>query len=134
MGTRYYIGQVRQAEAPVQYANQRRFPAQLGTCDKRITHHFGRLETRIVENAAADELLHYLGSLRVRIEPSVYQDLLAMAHRHRRVPVKIEKAVDVLLAVDMMSLAQHDAYEVAYLLSADAFVRVDQTWFKECWL
>ncbi len=166
-GTRYYIGQVNQAEAPAQYADQRRFFAQLGLLDGRITHHLGRLETRVVANFAAEELLHYLNALHVRIETRVFKDLLALAHRHRKVSVKVEKAVDVLLAVEMVSLARRDEYDVAYLLSADgdltpaveevrgcgkkvfvasasrgarlagvanAFIRVDEPWFENCWL
>lgn len=119
LATRYYIGQVKQAEAPAQYADQRRFFAQLSAQDARISHHLGRLETRIVENAAAEELLHYLNALPVRIDVKVYRDLFALAHRHRRVPVKVEKAVDVRIAVDMVSLARRDEYDAAYLLSAD---------------
>ena len=42
-----------------------------------------------------------------------------MAQRHRRVAVKVEKAVDVQIAVDMVSMAQKNAYDAAYLLSAD---------------
>ena len=60
-------GQVDQAEAPAQYADQRRFFAQLGALDVRITHHLGRLETRVVENFAAEELLHYLNPLPVLV-------------------------------------------------------------------
>ena len=118
-GTRYYIGQVNQAEAPTKYADQRRFFAQLVALDSRITHHLGRLETRVVENLAAEELLHYLNALPVRIETRVFKDLLALAHLHHKVSVKVEKAVDLLLAVDMVSLARRDEYDVAYLLSAD---------------
>lgn len=118
-GTRYYVGQVVQAEAPRQYADQRRFFARLEATDARITHHLGRLETRVVANEAADELLRLLISLPVRIDRLVYRDLLALAHRHRRVSVKVEKAVDVMLAVDMVSLARRNEYDVAFLLSAD---------------
>ena len=44
-GTRYYVGQVNQAEAADQYAAQRHFLADLSATDARITHHLGRLET-----------------------------------------------------------------------------------------
>lgn len=33
--------------------------------------------------------------------------------------MKVEKAVDVRIAVDMVSLARRDEYDAAYLLSAD---------------
>ena len=165
-GTRYYIGQVNQAEAAAQYAAQRRFLAELAATDARITHHLGRLETRVVENEAAEELLKLLNSLPARIDPRIYKDLFALAHRHRRVVVKVEKAVDVQIAVDMVSLARQGVYDAAYLLSADgdltpavqevrglgkkvyiaapnrgaqlaaaanAFIRVDLSWFSDCW-
>jgi len=117
--TRYYVGQVNQAEAPDQYAAQRRFLSDLAAKDPRISYHLGRLETRVVQNVAADELLRMLNSLPVRIDIRVYKGLVALAQRHRRVVVKVEKAVDVQIAVDMVSLAQRDAYDAAYLLSAD---------------
>ena len=119
VGTRYYVGQVNQAEAPDQYANQRRFLSTLSATDSRITHHLGRLETRLVENDAAAELLRMLNSLPTRIDIRVYKDLVALAQRHHRVAVKVEKAVDVMVAVDMVSMALRGEYESAYVLSAD---------------
>ncbi len=117
--TRYYVGQVNQAEAPGQYAAQRRFFSDLAAADPRISHHVGRLETRVVQNEAADELLKMLNSLPVRIDIRVYKDLVGLAQKYRRVAVKVEKAVDVQIAVDMVSMAQRNAYDAAYLLSAD---------------
>jgi uncharacterized LabA/DUF88 family protein len=117
--TRYYVGRVNQAEAPRLYADQRRFLAGLAAADPRITHHLGRLETRVVANEAADELLRMLNALPTRIDVRVYKNLLALAHRHHRVSVKVEKAVDVMMAVDMVSLALKDEFDAAYLLSAD---------------
>jgi len=119
ISTRYYVGQVVQSEAPDQYAAQRRFLSALAAADPRISHHLGRLETRIIRNAAAEELLQLLNALPVRIDARVYRELAALAQRHRRVAVKVEKAVDVRIAVDMVSMAQRDLFDSAYLLSAD---------------
>jgi uncharacterized LabA/DUF88 family protein len=119
IGTRYYVGQVNQIEAPRQYADQRRFLAALGASDERITHHLGRLETRVVTNEAADELLRILNALPARIDIRIYKDLLALAHRYRRVSVKVEKAVDVMMAVDMVRLARTNEFDAA--------------WFMDCW-
>lgn len=116
---RYYVGQVNQAEEAKQYADQRRFISHLEASDTRISVRLGRLETRHAESAAASELLAYLGSLKTRIDPTVYKDLLALGQRHRRVAVKIEKAVDVMLAVEMVVQAERGEYDCAYLLSAD---------------
>jgi uncharacterized LabA/DUF88 family protein len=116
---RYYVGQVNQAEEAKQYADQRRFISHLEASDPRIRVRLGRLETRFAENAAAAELLTYLGSLTTRIDTGVYKDLIAIGRRHQRVPVKVEKAVDVMLAVEMVAQAERGEYDCAYLLSAD---------------
>ncbi len=117
--TRYYVGRVRQNEAPKLYAAQRHFMSTLCESDSRITAHYGRLETRPEQNPAALELRQYLAGLAVRIDRGVYHDLIELANRHRSVMVTVEKAVDVLLAVDMVVMAERDRYDVAYLLSAD---------------
>ena len=46
-------------------------------------------------------------------------DLSDIARRHCEATVFVEKAVDVFLAVDFVTLAINDAYDAAYLLSAD---------------
>ena len=105
--------------SPWLYADQRRFFAALVATDARISHYVGRLETRYVENEAATELLELLRSLPMKIDLSVYRKLDALGRRHQRTAVKVEKAVDVMIAVDMVSLARQDAFDSAYLFSAD---------------
>lgn len=119
LGTRYYIGQVKQQGNIRLYAGQRRFLGRLAATDRRISYHLGRLESRRVRNEAAAELLQYLTSLNVRIDPSVFHDLMTLAQKHRQVSVLVEKAVDVHLAVDLVMMAERDEYDAAYLLSAD---------------
>jgi uncharacterized LabA/DUF88 family protein len=118
-GTRYYIGQVQQTGSPALYAAQRSFLQGILAQDRRISAHFGRLEPRPFKNPAAEELLSYLIKLPIRIDTGVYKDLIELANRHRRGTVQVEKAVDVMIAVDMISMAEHDEYDTAYLLSAD---------------
>ena len=118
-GTRYYIGRVKQRESTQLYADQRRFLGQLTSTDQRITTHLGRLETRPFKNPAAHELRRYLGQLRTRIDAAVYRDLMDIAQRHGDSVVTVEKAVDVMLAIDMAVMAERDQYDAAYLLSAD---------------
>ena len=94
----------------------------MAKCDRRITTHLGRLEARTVANPVARKLEEYLAGLqlrRLRIDKGVFNDLLNIAHRHRRTSVLVEKAVDVMLAVDMVMMAQRAEYEAGYLLSAD---------------
>ena len=119
LGTRYYIGRMTQALSPGLYAQQRMFLAQLERTDQRMSVHLGRLETRSVENAAATELRHYLATLKVRIDSGVFADLMAIAKKHSSATVMVEKAVDVMLSLDLVTMALHNAYDAAYLLSAD---------------
>lgn len=117
VGTRYYIGRVPQTGNTTLYTNQRRFLARLQNTHKKITTHLGRLEQRREKNVAAEELLQYLNRLPVRIDQEVYRQLHEIASKHRRTAHMVEKAVDVMLAVDMIQ--QMDNYDAAYLLSAD---------------
>lgn len=119
VATRYYIGQVQQHGNPRLYADQRSFVERLRATDRRISVHFGRLEPRTAKSEAAEELLSYLNAMPVRIDRRAYQDLLALAHRHRVTSVIVEKAVDVMVAVDMVVMAMRNEYDAAYLLSAD---------------
>lgn len=117
--TRYYIGQVNQKHNASLYAQQRSFLARLTSTDPRISVHFGRIEPRIASNDAADELRSYLGSVKDRIDPEIFSDLNDIASRHTDVAVFVEKAVDVFLAIDFVTMAINNAYDAAYLLTAD---------------
>lgn len=119
VATRYYIGRVPQRGDVRLYAEQRRFLAALEATDPKISTHLGRLEPRTVDNPAARELQHYLATLSIRIDTRVYHDLMQMAHRQRNTEVLVEKAVDVMLAVDMVVMAERNDLDAAYLLSAD---------------
>jgi uncharacterized LabA/DUF88 family protein len=117
--TRYYIGQVSQKESPELYASQRSFFSKIQAQDTRIKVCTGRLERRPYSNPASSELFAFLQSLRVRIDTSVYHQLVILAEKYSKSTVLVEKAVDVMLAVDMAVMAERDMYDAAYLLSAD---------------
>ena len=120
VGTRYYIGRMDQRWSRQAYAAQRSFLARLLRDDpQRITHHLGRLERRRVGSRVARELLDYLATLSVRIDRTVYHELLALGRQSRTTEVLVEKAVDVMLAVDLVVMAEREEYDAAYLLSAD---------------
>jgi uncharacterized LabA/DUF88 family protein len=119
VGTRYYIGQINQKHNPSLYAQQRRFLAGLQSTDSRISVHLGRIAPHTATNEAAMELQNYLQSFQTRIDPEILAGLMDIANRHSESIVFVEKAVDVFLAVDLVSLALDDAYDAAYLLSAD---------------
>jgi len=119
METRYYIGRVSQTGNPQLYSDQRRFVASLERTDARISVHLGRLEQRVQENDAVIELQRYLANLPGRIDAAIYRDLNDIVRKHRNVQVMVEKAVDVMLAVDLVVMAERDLFDAAYLLSAD---------------
>jgi uncharacterized LabA/DUF88 family protein len=55
----------------------------------------------------------------MRIDRQVFHDLMDIAKRHQQATAMVEKAVDVMLAVDMVVMAERDKFDAAYLLSAD---------------
>ena len=117
--TRYYIGQVRQVGNRQLYRDQRRFLAGLRSTDPRISVHLGRLEPRTVKNEAARALRQYLYALSVQIDREMFRDLMAIADRHESTEIMVEKAVDVMLAVDLVTMAERNEFDAAYILSAD---------------
>jgi uncharacterized LabA/DUF88 family protein len=119
VGTRYYIGALRQSWDPVDYANQRRFLSQIQNDDARISVHLGRLEEREEMNELAKLLLNYLAERHSELPREVCSDLEDLAKQHRCVSTLKEKAVDIMLTVDMYRTALEDEYDAAYLLSAD---------------
>ncbi len=44
---------------------------------------------------------------------------MRLAEEHQNTTVMVEKAVDVMLAVDLVVMAERNEFDVAYLLSAD---------------
>jgi len=117
--TRYYIGQINQKHNASLYAQQRSFLARLTSTDPRISVRFGRIEPRVVSNDAAVELRTYLSGAKASLDTAVFADLSDIANRHSDATVFVEKAVDVFLAVDLVTLAISDTYDAAYLLTAD---------------
>jgi uncharacterized LabA/DUF88 family protein len=119
---RWYVGQIQQdpsSKSQRLYAEQRKFLAQLNKQDRRISLHMGRLEKRTVDNDAGIELLKYLATVKQQLPHDMYWALHDIAHRHQTKVFHIEKAVDVMLAVDMVAMAIHDKFDTAYVLSAD---------------
>lgn len=119
MATRYYVGQVPGTGNLRLAEDQRRFLQGLRDSDARVSVHLGRIEPRPAKSEAALALSRYLAELRVRIDPQVYHDLVEIASTHAETTVMVEKAVDVMIAIDMVVMAERDEYDTAYLLSAD---------------
>ncbi|MDP9121777.1 MAG: NYN domain-containing protein [Acidobacteriota bacterium] len=119
IGLRYYVGQVKQVGNLRLASEQQAFLSKLKAADPRISVHLGRIEERVAKSAAAVELLAYLADLRTRIDPAIFSELLALGERHKSSQVMVEKGVDVMLAVDLVVMAERNEFDVAYLLSAD---------------
>lgn len=117
VGLRFYVGRVRGHRELARKQNG--FLDRLRATDPRISIHLGRIARRQNENPLAEELLHYLGALRIPMATTIYTTLVRMARRHRNVPIYVEKGVDVMIAIDMVGMAIQSSYDAAYLLSAD---------------
>jgi len=74
----------------------------------------GRIEPRPAQNDAARELRQYLHWLDVRIDSEVFRQLVDIAKKYESVVAWVEKAVDVQIAVDMVTMATRNEYEAAY--------------------
>ncbi len=117
VGTRYYIGKL--APNAPDYKQQKRFTDGLRQEDKRITVHFGRIEKRERRNPLVDPLLHLIGAWDEKLDREFRTELVKLIDKYRWISQYKEKAVDVMLAVDMVTMAHDDQYDAAYLLSAD---------------
>jgi uncharacterized LabA/DUF88 family protein len=117
--TRYYIGAVPEWWNPQAHAEQHRFLNQLGKTDPRISIHLGRLEPRPELNPLADRIREYLATTPHAIDPHARTDLRKLANKHATVMTLKEKAVDIMLAVDLIRLGGDGQYDAAYILSAD---------------
>ena len=119
--TRYYIGRVQQAGDLTRYQHQRKFLAHLDR-SARIRYFLGRLETRPTKGGVGHKLQKWLNALPhrddVNLPPTLFDELTEIA-QPAKASIWVEKAVDVMLATDMVSLAYEDQYDVAYLVSAD---------------
>lgn len=116
---RYYVGQIKQTDNHQLYADQRAFMARQQKLDQRITFHMGRLERRPARDGAAKELYDYLTAKPIPLDKNTLDDLMAIAKKHKSALVHVEKAVDVMLAVDLVILAERGEYDTAYILSGD---------------
>lgn len=119
LGTRYYVGQVPQAGNLRLYVDQRRFLASLASSDSRISVHLGRLEFRRVTSKSNREHEQRLARLARTLGELDRRALEWIVRNRRETRVVVEKAVDVMLAVDLVLMAERREFETAYLLSAD---------------
>jgi len=113
---RFYIGKVRGDLRRVR--NQAQFLERIKSQGVevilgRIERHFARAKA----NPVALKLRQRINAQHDDLPASLLEDLLELCRLD--VPYYVEKQVDVKLAVDLVSGAMSDEYDVAYLLSAD---------------
>lgn len=116
---RYYIAEINRTAPKRVYRAFRDLMARLNQHDE-VHVCTGHIQVVREKNPCAHALASYLASLSVRIPQDVFQDLVALAVRHKEVTVHREKGVDVSLACDLVDLARRDVFDVAYLVSGDA--------------
>lgn len=119
--TRYYVGKVRQVGNLSLYKNQRKFLAHLHN-SPRMQVFLGRLESHPAANKSEKKLRQLLHILQSRDDVILPQQVIHELGKIANTPDKIiwsEKAVDVLIATDIVSMAYESEYDVAYLISAD---------------
>ena len=121
MGTRFYICKIAEEYSSKAHRNQLRFISDFERCD-RIQHYFGRMEKRPVRSTVSKRLTKWLNALPSRDDISVDDNIISELRQilDFRKTQPVEKAVDVMIATDMVSMAYEDKYDVAYLLSADS--------------
>src|SRR5713226_9232611 len=110
-GTRYYIGALKQDWNPKDYANQRAFLAMIQKDDPRISVHLGRLERRAQDNPLVDPLMRLVEDPKSGIPKPALMQVRALVKGFARVETLKEKAVDVMLARDLLVGAMQDAYD-----------------------
>ena len=115
-GIRYYIGEILSNIARIH-----RQKARLKDLRAQQVHiSLGRIEKIPVSsknNSLATKLNQIIERDSARIPDDIHQELTQLTRE--KIFTYTEKQVDVRIAVDLVSMAQRDEYDVAYLLSAD---------------
>lgn len=117
--TRYYVGRVKQEGDVTAYQKQQKFLHQLKNFEN-VSYFLGRLERRQM-NSSGKKLKRWLDALPRRPDVSILPEIVEELRRVASIDsvTWVEKAVDVMIATDMVSMAYENKYDIAYLLSAD---------------
>lgn len=113
---RYYIGQLTDDLRRIR--RQQRVLAELRR--QGIVVRLGRVERNAMapeNNPVARQLRDLLGAAAGTMAPELASELARLSAKS--IPYYVEKQTDVRIAVDLVSMAYRDSYDVAYLLSAD---------------
>ena len=117
--TRYYVGRVKQEGDTTRYRKQQKFLHRLNSFG-HVSYFLGRVERREVKGSAR-KLKGWLDALPNRVDVSIPSEIVEELRKVASIDsvTWVEKAVDVMIATDMVSMAYEDKYDIAYLLSAD---------------
>lgn len=110
---RYYIGKVRDNIAQIRLQEKRLKNLR----SQKIITFLGRIEKSNTRNPMATTLNEILERSGIRIPNDIRDELTQLTHK--TIPTYTEKQVDVKIAIDLVSMALKNDYDVAYLLSAD---------------
>ena len=115
LGIRYYIGRVSKDLRRMRHQDR----ALATLRGQGVEVKLGRIEknTLPMHNPLSQRLRALVADSRDVLPLHVAEQLDSLCNAE--VPYYVEKQVDVLIAVDLVSLAHQDDYDVAYLLSAD---------------
>ena len=115
-GIRYYVGRLSGDLRRVRRQNR-----VLSALRRQGVHvALGRVEQNAMRpdaNPLVGQLRELIAMRRAELPQACVADLESLCDRD--VTYYVEKQVDVLIAVDMLGMAQRDEYDLAYLLSAD---------------
>lgn len=117
--TRYYIGKVTRAWSQSLERSQRRFRNDYLADDGRCHWFYGRFDIRPAKIEGLDDLKKIVEAQKDNLPVHVYNVLMRAIRQKLTAKIQVEKAVDVMLAVDMVRMALDDEYDTAYLFSAD---------------
>ena len=113
---RYYVGKL-SGDLP----RMRRQSRTLRTLSQQgVRVELGRVEKNMMPahaNPLVRRLREVIAARRTELSGSLAAELESLCNQE--VAYYVEKQVDVLIAVDMVGMAQRDEYDLAYLLSAD---------------
>ena len=117
--TRYYVGRVKQEGDVTAYQKQQKFLHRLQNFEN-VNYFLGRLERRQMKGSGK-KLKGWLDALPNRPDVSIAPEIVEELRRVASIGsvTWVEKAVDVMIATDMVSMAYENKYDIAYLLSAD---------------
>jgi len=115
-GIRYYVGEISGDLARMR--KQQKLFAGLRLQGVHVS--LGRIEKIEIppkRNPLVADLQQILARPGARMPEEIRRELAHICRK--RIPTYTEKQVDVRIAVDLVSMAQRDEYDAAYLLSAD---------------